>query len=266
MSGIYEPKGKAREYSPLALNYYSGCSHGCLYCYVKPMMGRFRTDYNHNHVSIEQEKKLKEIEKSAKLYSGTNKQVLLSFTSDVYNEYDTETKFTREVLEVLLKNRIPVSILTKGGARCLRDIDIFKKYKDRIKVGATLTFDNDKDSISWEPGGALPKERIETLKALHGEGIKTWVSFEPVISTEQTIALAKKTLRFVDYYKIGKLNNYKGLDKGIDWSSFLSTMVGIMEDNNKEYYIKKDLLAFNKTIRFEPKRMDQDYLTIGNFA
>ena len=33
MSLIYEPKGKAREYSPLALNVYSGgCDHACRYC------------------------------------------------------------------------------------------------------------------------------------------------------------------------------------------------------------------------------------------
>lgn len=32
MSGIYQPKGAAREYSPLALNYIKGCDHGCIYC------------------------------------------------------------------------------------------------------------------------------------------------------------------------------------------------------------------------------------------
>lgn len=34
---IYEPSGKAREYSPLALNLYKGCDHGCNYCYVPDM-------------------------------------------------------------------------------------------------------------------------------------------------------------------------------------------------------------------------------------
>ena len=34
MSVIYEPKGKAREYSPLALNLYLECQHGCKYCYA----------------------------------------------------------------------------------------------------------------------------------------------------------------------------------------------------------------------------------------
>ena len=31
---IYTPSGKAREYSPLALNIYNGCDHGCTYCYT----------------------------------------------------------------------------------------------------------------------------------------------------------------------------------------------------------------------------------------
>ena len=31
---IYEPKGRAREYSPLAANLYRGCGHGCIYCYA----------------------------------------------------------------------------------------------------------------------------------------------------------------------------------------------------------------------------------------
>ena len=31
MPVIYEPKGKAREYSPYACNLYIGCSHRCQY-------------------------------------------------------------------------------------------------------------------------------------------------------------------------------------------------------------------------------------------
>ena len=31
---IYEPKGRAHEYSHLALNLYEGCLHFCSYCFV----------------------------------------------------------------------------------------------------------------------------------------------------------------------------------------------------------------------------------------
>jgi len=34
MAVIYEPKGMALEYAPLACNLYRGCQHGCRYCYA----------------------------------------------------------------------------------------------------------------------------------------------------------------------------------------------------------------------------------------
>lgn len=32
---IYQPRGKAREYSPWACNFFNGCSNDCDYCYCK---------------------------------------------------------------------------------------------------------------------------------------------------------------------------------------------------------------------------------------
>ena len=34
MTVIYQPKGKALEFAPLAFNPYKGCSHSCLYCFA----------------------------------------------------------------------------------------------------------------------------------------------------------------------------------------------------------------------------------------
>ena len=35
---IYQPKGKASEYSKYAVNFYNGCSADCDYCYCKSGM------------------------------------------------------------------------------------------------------------------------------------------------------------------------------------------------------------------------------------
>ena len=40
MIAIYEPKGKALEYAPLALNLYDACPHGCTYCYCPAVLHR----------------------------------------------------------------------------------------------------------------------------------------------------------------------------------------------------------------------------------
>lgn len=253
MAKIYVPKGKAREYSPLALNYYKGCDHGCDYCYVKPMMRRFNTAYEHNNV-IESDSKIS-------FCKDKTSQVLLSFTTDPYSSYDVDSMRTRRVLEQLLDSDHKVAILTKGGRRCLRDIDLFKKFGDRIKVGTSLTFENNSDSMTWEKGAALPSERLEVIAELKANNIFTWTSFEPVIDPIQSLNLIKKTINIVDYYKIGKLNNYRGLDKKIDWLKFMKEAINMLRVNDKMFYIKNDLAAFNDgSIVFSEKERDCDYM------
>jgi len=253
---IYEPIRKAREYSPLALNIFNGCDHGCSYCYVPNLMKRFRSEYNHCDLSIQS---FDGLEASVKKLSGSDFPVLLSFTGDPYCQFNDKVKATRKVLEILLKHDIKVSILTKGGERCFQDIDLFKKFGDRIRIGATLTLDNQEDSKMWEPGAASPSERLLTLKALHNEGIKTWASFEPVLSTRQSLNLMYAGFDFIDLYKVGKLNNYKGLDKKIDWKSFLRETVRILRLNAMRFYIKEDLKIQDPDFVFYPDEIDPDY-------
>ena len=253
---IYEPNGRAREYSPLALNYFKGCTHNCRYCYVPAIFSRYDKTYNHYEVSADID--FEKIEKSAKKFQGCGKQILLSFTGDPYCGYSPET--TTKVLEILLKYQHKVAILTKGGSRCLNNLDLFKKF-NKIKVGATLTFDNDNDSLEWEPGAALPYDRIETLKILSENGIKTFVSFEPVIFPEQSLHLLELVSEIADHVKIGKLNNYKGIDKKTDWADFISKSVSICRKNNTKFYIKDDLFFYNKGTIIYPNERNKDYLS-----
>lgn len=258
MSKIYEPAGRAREYSPLALNFYKGCTHGCAYCYVPNMLGRFNSNYRHEQCSLSVN--YDELEKSALKFQGCGKQILLSFTGDPY--CGVEKGATRNVLEILNKYGHKVAILTKGGSRCLDDVEIFKAFGDRIKIGATLTFDNDADSLKWEHGAALPQDRVDTLKYLAGEGIKTWVSFEPVIIPEQSLNLLEMVAGIVDHVKIGKLNNYKGIDKNIDWARFIFEAVRICREHRLPFYIKKDLQIHNKGVYLSGDETNEDFLNL----
>lgn len=45
MPVIYEPKGRANEYSPYACNLYIGCSHRCRYCYAPHTLQRSADNY-----------------------------------------------------------------------------------------------------------------------------------------------------------------------------------------------------------------------------
>ena len=81
MSMIYTPAGKAREYSPKALNIYLTCTHHCEYCYAPRCRWQTADEY---FVSPSPRKDIvkkldEELEKGDKI----TEQVLLSFIGDV---------------------------------------------------------------------------------------------------------------------------------------------------------------------------------------
>lgn len=264
MAAIYEPKGAAREYSPLALNYIKGCDHGCVYCYVPKMMKRFDKGYVHSDVYIKEESKLmKELEASFKKHRNSEKQVFLSFLTDPYSHFNKETKLTRRVLEMLLEYNIPVSILSKGGLNILDDIDVFKKFGANIQVGCSLTFTDKADAKKWEQNSSDPEERFEALRVLHEQGIKTWASMEPVIFPEQSLEIMEITKDYVDAYKIGKLNHFPKHEQKFDWTKFLNDSIVIMRKNNKLFYIKNDLALWaNEETTLTAQERDMDFLAL----
>lgn len=257
MSVIYEPKGKAREYSPLALNLYLGCSHECKYCYAPSALQKTRESY----FGIPQPRKglIDNLHKELKRNRPTE-QVLLSFIGDVYCETEDNNKLTGQVLELLLEYKTPVAILTKGGMRCLKDIDLFRQFGEHIQIGTTLTFDNNKDSLEWESGAAIPRDRLAMLQELNLAGIKTFASFEPVIITEQSLHLIKYSLQLdcIDTYKIGKINNYQGIDKTINWTEFLQSCLDLLRPAGKQIYIKHDLRQAASSIKLYGNEMLPD--------
>lgn len=267
MATIYEPKGAAREYSPLALNYFTGCDLGCKTCYVPIFLKYYQNkNYVHSEVKMKDEKTLlTEIENSCKKFKNSEKQVMFSFLTDPYTHFNDQTKTTRKVLELFLKYNIPVSILSKSGTRMLQDLDIFKQFGKNMQIGSSLTFTNPDDSLKWESFAALPEDRFEAMETIHNACIRTWASIEPVIIPEQSLEIMEVTHSYVDAYKIGKLNHFGKQESKVDWTKFLSNAVSIMRKHNKLFYIKKDLLKFKpRSLYLNPEETNMDFLAIRN--
>ena len=260
MSIIYEPTGKAREYSPLAANFYDGCDHGCKYCYAPGIRRKERNEYRDN---VRPRSNIVNLfEKDAIKIKGNKKQILFNFMGDPYCARNNLDMITRSCLEVSLENRLPIAILTKGGMRCIQDLELFKKFGRHIKVGASLTFYDEGKSLEWECGAATPKERIKALKIIHEKGIKTWASFEPVIDPIESIKIMEESIPFVDEYKVGKINNFGGLDKKIDWTLFLSNAVDLLRSSKKPFYIKNDLAEAAPKIKLSKEERTADLFCV----
>ena len=255
MNTIYQPSGKAREYSPWALNIYNGCDHGCTYCYVPAML---RANW-HPEAPAPRPGIVGELRKQ--LAKGVpREQVLLCFTCDPYGAAESTHHATRQCLEVLNAAGAAVAILTKGGTRCLEDIPWFKDFGPRIKVGATLTFFDAEKSKAIEPRAASPMERLAMLRQLHAAGIQTWASIEPVLDHAESIAIIRASLPDVDAYKIGRLNHVKN---NTNWLEFLRESVALLRQHGKRFYIKEDLRAANdNSVQLTAAECDQDSLAL----
>lgn len=228
---IYEPRTRAKEYSDLAINIYTGCNHGCWYCYAKKNFDR----WNPTKDFTDAEPRIDIVEATKRQLSGgkyKDKKIMLCFTCDPYPAL-IDTTPTRDVIMAIKEAGAHVQILTKGGDRARRDFDLLDSGDS---FGITLT------GIK-EPLAAEPSERVETLKDARMLGIKTWVSFEPVINRFDVLS----DISFLPLYagedtflKIGKLNHFKN---DVNWKDFGLDAEKICKENDWNYYIKEDLRA-----------------------
>lgn len=213
---IYNPSGKAGEYSRWACNFYTGCSNGCEYCYCKKGILRhamggdiptLKKCFRNGHHAIttffdELYDPLTEQPKTDIQEHG----IFFSFTTDPCLPTTQVLHFA--VIESCLLLNVPVQILTK----CTAWIDTEQGQQllannnapQFLAVGFTLTGHDELESYA-----APNAERIEAMKRLHEMGIKTWASIEPMIDTEASYAMIEQTAAFCDHYKIGILKGAK---------------------------------------------------------
>jgi len=159
------------------LNPYVGCGHGCLYCYasfIKRFTGHKEPWGYFVDVKINAPNLLfKQIKRATPCI------VALSTITDPYQPLEKHYKLTRRCLEILLDYQFPINILTRSSL-CLRDIDLFKKFNE-IEVGVTITTNDDNIRRIFEPRSPSIQLRIDALKSLQQENIKTYAFIGPIL-------------------------------------------------------------------------------------
>ena len=225
MKPIYEPRGKAKEYGDLALNIYTGCPHRCFYCFAPNVLHKdreqFHTVINPREGIVEATRKQLETEQI------TGKLIHLCFTCDPYPT-GCDTLVTREIIKLLKDAGNHVQILTKGNGS--RDLDLLD---ENDWYGITLDQIGNGRNQLW-------KARVEALADAYTRGIRTWVSFEPVMNDAEFFKELHLVASIVDKVKIGKLNYHKS---EIDWKSFGIMAEELCQALDLDYYIKDSLRA-----------------------
>lgn len=237
---IYNPSGRAGEYSYWACNFYVGCSNGCEYCYCKkgilagamgqdkPQLKKCFKDQFHAYRTFIKEAKsnLEELQKHGLFFSFTTDPLLKETIG-----------LTSNALNWCMNHKIPVKILTKRADFIYRWQPILTHWADwrpNIAIGFTLTGHDE-----LEPFASPNIDRIRLMESIHNQGYKTFASIEPVIDTFSSMFMITETIGSCDLYKIG-LESGKKYDK-----QELVAMINWIVDkvgNSAKIYFKDSLL------------------------
>lgn len=232
MQAIYKPKGRAGEYGDYAINIYTGCNHGCAYCYAAKMARRFGRDFT---TVAPRQHLLETVQAQLAGMRGAGRTIHLCFTCDPYPAPPVDTTITREIIRAIKASGNRVQILTKAGLRAMRDFDLLDAGDS---FGVTVAGSAER-SAGMEPGAESVYKRLTALNAARDLGIKTWLSLEPVYDPEEVYALIAKYGPIGVKLKIGMLNHYKS---PIDWQAFGLKCKELCEYYRADYQIKNDLL------------------------
>jgi DNA repair photolyase len=183
-------------HSNYSMNVYRGCQFSCAYC--DGMAEHYHVDNFREHVRVKinapnvLEKELERI------LPGRNKS-LLDYTelkpeykrpiigisggvSDSYQQAEKKYQITRKILEVLLRHKLPVFLLTKSDL-VLRDIDLLEDINKQsfASVCFTITLMDENQKKIYEPHSSSTEDRFNALKTLRSKGIRGGVMAMPII-------------------------------------------------------------------------------------
>ena len=167
-----------------SMNVYRGCEHGCIYCYARPSHS-----YLNLSPGLDFETKLFAKPDAAKLLRAELAKpsyqclpIALGVNTDSYQPIERELKIVRQVLEVLVECKHPVSIITKS-ALIERDIDLLAQLArdDLVQVFISVTTLDAEVARKLEPRAASPRRRLQAMQRLNEAGVPCGVLVAPVI-------------------------------------------------------------------------------------
>lgn len=174
------------------LNPYSGCSFNCLFCYIR---GSKYGEHMEKKLSVKENAvELLDKQLAMRAKKGQHGFIVLSSATDPYLHFENEAGLTRKLLEVILKHRFPVHVITRSDL-VQRDFDLLHDIDEKailpfdlqatLTRGAILTFSfstvDDRIASVFEPGATPPSVRMQTHHAAIREKFLSGISMMPLL-------------------------------------------------------------------------------------
>jgi DNA repair photolyase len=170
-------------YIRYTINPYQNCEHRCIYCDARSERYHLAEDFDQT-IIVKKNVKEQLDRRLSKARTFIPDITALGGVNDCYMPAEKEFKNTRQILEVLLKYKYPVSISTKSTL-ILRDLDLFQKISEEswCAIAFTITSVDEEVSSFLEPYASSSEERFLALERIKQEcpGIQTAINFMPIV-------------------------------------------------------------------------------------
>jgi len=184
------------------LNPYTGCTHGCRYCYAGLFMRRYSGHSEPWGQFVDIKLNAPELLRR-QLPRARRGTVWIASVCDPYQPVETRYQLTRKCLQELSRYNFPIFIQTKSDL-VVRDLDILKDMAE-LEVGFSMATDDDRIAALFEPGAPSITRRLKALEKIKKSNIKTFVFIGPILP--QTPGRLVSQIRgLVDRVFIDRLN------------------------------------------------------------
>jgi len=253
---LYRPRGLALETAqvvlevqdPYACNVASGCSNGCLYCYVPRWSYRYvpkLARVNRDNLEVRLPKKppaelvKHQLERYYKFHWGVQGVFLCFLTDPFLPQCRTATQ---DLIDLLLKQQTKVATLSKLGIQTYH----------AVRHGMTVVSLDNNFWKEFEPRTTAPHLRVSVLNLAKQLGDYVWISMEPYPPSaiyKQRIEDLLEELNFVDLIIFGMWNYDKRArteQARIEYAENIQVLTDFCKSNDIRLHVKSDTLKFIK--------------------
>ena len=167
-----------------SINPYQGCEHGCIYCYARNShtYWGFSAGLDFESKIVVKQDIAEQLERRFLAQGWKSQAIMLSGNTDCYQPTERKLKLTRKILEIALKFRNPISIITKNTL-VERDLDLLKELAYYRLVHVYFSMNTLDESLRrfLEPRTASHHKKLKAISELSKAGVPVGIMNAPVI-------------------------------------------------------------------------------------
>ncbi len=192
-----------------SLNPYAGCAFRCSYCYVPkfPNAKHLPAEWGSwVEVKINARELLQK--ERLKIFGS---RIFFSSATDPYQYVELKYRLSRQCLNELLRYQPARITMHTRSHLILQDLDLLKAFGDKLRVGVSITTDDEAIREEFEPSAPSFERRLQLVKALREAGVQAYASVSPLLpcDPERFVSLLKAYVchAWVDEMNWKEVNN-----------------------------------------------------------